>query len=70
MNAPVAPLLSDYITREQLAQELKVTTRTIDKWGVQRTGPKKIKIGARCYYSRQGVLAWMSSLSEAQQAAA
>ena len=34
-------LLSDYITRDQLAEELKVTKRTLDKWAFLRSGPKK-----------------------------
>lgn len=63
-------ILSDYITREQLAEELKVTTRTLDKWAWMRSGPKKIKIGARCYYKRQDVLAWLEAQGDAQQAAA
>ena len=63
-------LLSDYITREQLAEELKVTKRTLDKWAFLRSGPKKIKIGSRCYYHRQDVLAWMDAQRVAQKVAA
>jgi predicted DNA-binding transcriptional regulator AlpA len=59
-------LLTDYINREELADELKVTKRTLDKWAYLRKGPRKIKIGARCYYSRKAVLAWL----ESQEAAA
>lgn len=65
----MATLLDDYVTREQLAEELKVTTRTLDKWAWQKSGPRKIKIGARCYYARQDVLSWMESLRDAQVAA-
>jgi hypothetical protein len=57
----MAMILLDYITREQLAVELKVTTRTLDKWAYLRKGPRKIKIGARCYYNRNAVLAWLES---------
>jgi len=63
-------ILADYITREQLAKELKVTTRTLDKWAWLRSGPKKIKIGARCYYKRQDVLAWLDAQGDAQKEAA
>jgi len=63
-------ILADYITREQLAEELKVTTRTLDKWAWLRSGPKKIKIGARCYYKRQDVLAWLDAQGDAQKEAA
>lgn len=55
------PLLSDYTPREELALELKVTPRTLDKWAVQRKGPPKIKIGARVYYNRNDVREWMEA---------
>jgi len=53
------PLLSDYIDRQALAAELKVTTRTLDKWAWLKKGPRKIRIGSRCYYHRQDVLDWL-----------
>lgn len=57
----VSPLLSDYITRDELAKELHVTNRTLDKWAVLRKGPRKIRLGARCYYHRQDVLSWLEA---------
>ncbi len=57
-------LLSDYITRDQLAQELRVTTRTLDKWAHLRTGPKKIKVGSRCFYRRSDILAWLDQKAQ------
>jgi predicted DNA-binding transcriptional regulator AlpA len=63
-------ILADYVTREELAEELKVTTRTLDKWHVQRRGPSKIKLGSRVYYKRQTVLAWLDAQSSAQREAA
>lgn len=62
-------LLADYITREELATELKVTSRTIDKWAWLSKGPRKIKIGNRTYYHRQDVQAWIDSLRSAKEAA-
>lgn len=61
-------LLDDYVTREQLAEELHVTTRTLDKWAWLRKGPSKIKIGSRCYYHRADVLAWLNAERDAQKA--
>ena len=54
-------ILADYITRAELAKQLRVTTRTLDKWSWLRQGPRKIKIGSRCYYHRQDVLDWLNS---------
>lgn len=62
--ADVEPLLSDYIDRAQLAKELHVTTRTLDKWAWLRKGPRKIKIGGRCYYHRQDVRDWLESVRQ------
>lgn len=59
-----SPLLAGYMTRDELAQELRVTTRTLDKWAVLRKGPPKVQIGARCYYRRRDVLAWLDAQFE------
>jgi hypothetical protein len=64
----MALILSDYITREALAEELKITTRTLDKWAWLRKGPRKIKIGARCYYHRADVFGWLEAMREQQAA--
>ena len=58
-------VLDEYVTREDLAQELKITTRTLDKWSWLGDGPKKIKIGARCYYHRDDVRAWLDAQRKA-----
>ena len=60
-NENTTALLADYVTREQLAEELKVTTRTLDKWEWLRVGPRKIKLGARVYYKRADVTAWLEA---------
>lgn len=61
MTTETLHLLADYLTREQLAEELKVTTRTLDKWEWLRCGPRKVKIGARVYYKRSDVAAWIEA---------
>ncbi len=61
-HASTAPaLLANYVSREQLAAELHVTKRTLDRWAWHRNGPKSVRIGARCYYDRREVLAWIES---------
>lgn len=67
-GAETSPLLSDFIDRQTLADELKVTTRTLDKWAWLRKGPRKVKIGARCYYHRQDVLDWLDAQRQEQAA--
>lgn len=65
----MSTILSDYVTREELAEELRVTTRTLDKWAWLRRGPAKIKMGGRCYYHRADVLAWLEAQRNAQKVA-
>lgn len=48
-------LLQDYVSRDELAQELRVTVRTLDKWAWLRKGPPKVRVGARVYYHRDDV---------------
>ncbi len=55
------PLLSEFLTREQLAQELGVNLRTLSRWVAKRRGPKKVKVGSRVVYRRADVLAWLDS---------
>ncbi|WP_201312900.1 helix-turn-helix domain-containing protein [Dyella sp. EPa41] len=69
-SLPSVPVLADYVSREELAKELKVTTRTLDKWAWLRNGPVKIKIGSRCYYHRADVNAWIEAQRHRAQEAA
>jgi hypothetical protein len=63
-------VLADYVTREQLARELRVTTKTLDRWSWLSHGPVKIKVGSRVYYHRADVRAWLDSQRlRAQEAA-
>lgn len=68
MSPETSPLLSDYIDRQSLADELNITTRTLDKWAWLRKGPRKVKVGARCYYHRQDVLDWLDAQRKEQAA--
>lgn len=52
-------ILNDKLTPAELAAELGVTPRTVQRWNARRIGPPKIKIGKRVYYRREAVEAWM-----------
>jgi hypothetical protein len=56
---PKSNLLDEYFSPEELASELNVCTKTLDRWRVQRTGPPITKIGRKSYYSRSAVAAWL-----------
>lgn len=54
-------LLQDYLTRDQLASELHVTTRTVARWQDQPDGIPYVEMGGRILYRRQSILAWIES---------
>ncbi len=57
-------LLADFLTREQLAGELRVTVRTLARWRWQRIGPKSVLLGGRRLYRRADVVAWLEQQAE------
>ena len=58
--------LSEFLTKEQLARELNRSTRTLDRWHVQRIGPTRTKVrGSRVILFRKStVLEWLESQAE------
>jgi hypothetical protein len=54
-------LLGEYLLPSELAAELKICTKTLDRWRVFGEGPPITKIGRRVYYSRAGVIAWLQT---------
>lgn len=54
-------LLSEYLTRDQLAAELRVTPRTIIRWQAAADGLPHVQIGGRVLYRVASVKAWLES---------
>jgi hypothetical protein len=52
-------LLNEYFAPAELAAELNVCPKTLDRWRIEGTGPPITKIGRRTYYSRSGVATWL-----------
>jgi len=61
-NANRQDVLSDWINREDLAQQLSVTTDTLARWAAQGSGPPRIRIGRRVLYRRSSVEKWLSEM--------
>lgn len=52
-------LLSGWISRADLAQELEVTEGTLRRWTLERWGPPCIRAGRKIYYRRSTVIEWL-----------
>lgn len=52
-------LLSGWISRTDLAQQLKVTESTLRRWEAERRGPPCVRAGRKIYYRRSAVLDWL-----------
>ena len=60
-GATLPSILGGYFTKRQLATELKVSPRTIDRWHLLRQGPPRTEIGRAILYRRDSVVAWLES---------
>ncbi len=53
-------LMADYFTRDELAAELGMNVRSLERWANLRKGPPRIKVGNRIFYHREAVRAWLA----------
>ncbi len=53
------PMLSDWMTRAELAAELDLTTETLARWDARRHGPAPTRVGRKVLYRRETVRAWL-----------
>lgn len=60
-----ASLKADYLSSEEAARTLKVSTRTLHRWGRLRKGPPSIKVGRSVYYRRASIERWLLALETA-----
>jgi len=55
------PILESFISRDDLAVELGVSTRTLTRWTFQPNGIPHVEIGNKTLYLRSSVTAWLES---------
>jgi hypothetical protein len=53
-------LLSDFLTKEELAAELRRTVRTLDRWAALHIGPARTCFGRTVLYRRSTVQKWLT----------
>jgi hypothetical protein len=55
----VLPILSEFLTKEELAVELRRNPRTLDRWAVLGIGPPRTLVGRHVLYRRASVQKWL-----------
>ncbi len=55
-------MLDEWISRDDLAEQLELTTDTLARWATDGTGPARIKVGRRVFYCKSSVEKWLKAL--------
>jgi hypothetical protein len=55
------PLLSEFLTKKELAAELRRNERTLDRWHALGTGPPRTRIGRKVLYRRTSAKKWLAA---------
>ena len=53
------PVLSEFLTKEELAAELRRNPRTLDRWDALGMGPPRTHVGRKVLYRRASVQKWL-----------
>ena len=53
------PILSEFLTKEELAAELRRNPRTLDRWEALGVGPPRTRVGRQVLYRRASVQKWL-----------
>ena len=63
------PILSEFLTKEELAAELRRNPRTLDRWDVLGMGPPRTHVGRKVLYRRASVQKWLVAQDAQEQSA-
>ena len=63
MSKPDA-ILSDFLTKRELAAELGREMRTLDRWDALGVGPPRTHVGRKVLYRRASVQKWLAAQEE------
>ena len=55
-------ILSEYLTKAELAAQLRRSIRSVDRWTLTGDGPPCVRIGRRSLYRRAAVVEWLRGL--------
>jgi hypothetical protein len=59
------PLLLEFLTKRELAAELRRNVRTLDRWDALDLGPPRTCIGRTVLYRRASVQKWLAAQEQA-----
>jgi predicted DNA-binding transcriptional regulator AlpA len=65
-NAFAEEMHAEYLDKTALCAGLGISTRTLDRMEVARTGPPKTKIGKRVLYRKDSVRVWLTTHEQGQ----
>ena len=54
-------VLEGFLRRDELALQLGLSPRTIDRWQAFREGPPRVRIGRTIFYNIESVREWLRS---------
>jgi helix-turn-helix protein len=63
------PILSEFLTKEELAVELRRNPRTLDRWEALGVGPPRTRVGRQVLYRRATVERWLAAQEQRWAAA-
>lgn len=58
-------ILSEFLTKEELAEQLLRNPRTLDRWAVLGMGPPRTHVGRKVLYRRASVQKWLVAQEQA-----
>ena len=58
------PILSEFLTKDDLAEQLQRNPRTLDRWAVLGMGPPRTHVGRTVLYRRASVQKWLAAQEE------
>lgn len=60
-DSPAVPLMQGWLSRQDVAVALGVSTDTLARWETRRDGPPCIRIGRKVLYRTEAVREWLVS---------
>lgn len=61
------PILSEFLTKEELAAELRRNVRTLDRWDALGLGPPRTCIGRTVLYRQASVQKWLAAQEQSDR---